>query len=214
MRLKLGGKVHCSDGDARELADVVIDPGTRSVTHLVIEPHDRPDMARLVPVDRARVSNEGDDAIALDCTAAEVDQLESVHTASYLRIGEQPETDPDWQVGIEDITSMPYSGGFGPGGIDAGVGPTDYDPHVTASYDRIPKGEVEIRRGSPVTSAQGDHVGHVDGFQIDDDHRITHFLLEHGHFWGKREVLIPMQAVARIENDEVLLTISKDEVGR
>ncbi len=214
MRLQLGSEIHCSDGDARELADVVIDPATRRVTHLVVQPRDRRDLARLVDVDKARGGEQPDAPIELDCTSAQLDQLDPVHTAKYLRIGEQPDTDPGWDVGIEEITSMPYYGGFGPGGIDAGIGPTDYDPHVTASYDRVPKGEVEIRRGSEVTSSDGERVGHVDGFVIDEGHRITHFLLKHGHLWGKREVLVDVDAVARLENDEVLLTLTKDEVGR
>jgi hypothetical protein len=38
-------------------------------------------------------------------------------------------------------------------------------------------------------------------------------VLEHGHLWGKREVVIPIGAVARVGTDEVVLTLSKDEVG-
>src|SRR5215475_196780 len=110
-------------------------------------------------------------AIELDYTAAEVDRLDRVHGADYLRLGEEPKGDPDWAVGIEEISSMPYGGSIAPGGVDAGTGPTDYDPHIIASYDRIPKGEVEIRRRSAVTSSRGEHLGHVDEFVVDDDHR-------------------------------------------
>jgi hypothetical protein len=79
-------------------------------------------------------------------------------------------------------------------------------------YDRIPIGEVEIRRASSVTSADGHHLGHVDGFILDGE-QITHLVLEHGHLWGRREVVIPALAVARVETDEVVLTLSKDAVG-
>ena len=54
MRLDLGSPVRCTDEAFGELADVVIDPGTRRVTHLVVQPHQRDEQARLVPVDRAR----------------------------------------------------------------------------------------------------------------------------------------------------------------
>lgn len=37
MRLELGGRVDCSDGTFGELADVVIDPTTKRVTHLVVK---------------------------------------------------------------------------------------------------------------------------------------------------------------------------------
>lgn len=213
MRLQLGCRVCTSDGDARELADVVIDPDQRSITHLVVQPKDSPGLARLVPIDKARGGNAGG-SIELDWTADEIDASEAVHTARYVRLGERVKEDPEWGVGIEEVTSMPSYGGFGPGGIDVGSGPTDFDSHVTDSYDRIPKGEVEIRHGSEVTSSKGEHVGHVNGFVTDDQHRITGFVLAHGHLWGKREVLIEIASVARIENDEVVLNVPKDEVGR
>ena len=213
MRLQLGCPVRTSDGDVRELGDVVIDPHQRSITHLVVQPHDSPGLARLVPIDKAR-GGDADGSIELDWTADEIDKSDAVHTARYLRIGEKIEEDPEWGVGIEDVTSMPDYGGFGPGGIDAGTGPTNFDSHVTASYDRVPKGEVEIRHGSEVTSSKGEHVGHVNGFVTDDENRITGFVLAHGHLWGKREILIEIASVARIENDEVVLSVPKDEVGR
>jgi sporulation protein YlmC with PRC-barrel domain len=214
MQLRLGTPVHCSDGGARELNDVIVDPSQRRVTHLVVQPPDRPDLGRLVPVARARGGDRDDPAIQLDCTGSEVDQFEPVHRAMYKRIGEQPDDDPDWGVGIEDVSSLPVDGGFAPGGIAAGVGPIDYDPHVITSYDVVPKGEVEVRRRSAVTSAQGDHLGHVDAFVIDDDRRITNLVLQHGHLWGKREIQVPIEAVQRIDNDKVVLTLSKDELGR
>jgi hypothetical protein len=42
---------------------------------------------------------------------------------------------------------------------------------------------------------------------------ITHFVLERGHLWGKREVTIPIGTVAKVETDVVTLSLSKDEVG-
>ena len=40
MRLELGSRVDCTDESFGKLADVVIDPTSRRVTHLVVE-HDR-----------------------------------------------------------------------------------------------------------------------------------------------------------------------------
>jgi sporulation protein YlmC with PRC-barrel domain len=213
MRLRLGCPVRSSDGDVRELGDVVIDPERRSITHLVVAPAGERGLARLVPIELAH-GGDADGSVELDWTAEEIDRSEAVHTARYLQIGEQIKEDPGWGVGIEEITPMPDFGGFGPGGMNAGAGPTEFDSHVTASYDRVPEGEVEIRHGSEVTSSKGEHVGHVNGFVTDDEHRITDFVLAHGHLWGKREILISIASVARIENDELMLSVPKDEVGR
>jgi sporulation protein YlmC with PRC-barrel domain len=209
VRLDLGSPVHCTDGAFGELADVVIDPTTRRVTHLVVQPRRPSEPARLVPVERARGGEEADATIVLDGSVAEIGRLESVREAAYLRLGEFPVEDPDWQVGIGEMLALPYYQG-----LDAvGAEPVAYDDHVMWKYDRIPKGDVEIRRASAVTSSDGHHLGHVDGFVVDSQDRIGHLVLEHGHLWGKREVVIPIGAVARVQTDAVVLTLSKDEVG-
>ena len=90
---------------------------------------------------------------------------------------------------------------------------TSFDPNVSLFYDRVPKGEVEIRRTSAVISADGHSLGEVDGFVVSADEHITHVVLERGHVWGRKEVTIPIGAVARVESDVVHLALSKDEVG-
>jgi sporulation protein YlmC with PRC-barrel domain len=210
MRLDLGSPVHCSDGAFGELADVVIDPTTRRVSHLVVQSRNAAEPARLVPVALAHsAAGDADKTIVLDCTGAEVGQLESVTESAYLRLEEFPVEDPDWDVGVEEILAMPYYQAF-----DSGGAAVLYEDHVQWTYDRIPKGEVEIRRASPVTSSDEHHLGHVDGFVVDEDDQITHLVLEHGHLWGKREVVIPIGAVATVATDAVVLSLSKDEVGR
>jgi uncharacterized protein YrrD len=213
MRLDLDSPVTCAGEPYGELADVVIDPSTRRVTHLVVEPHDRHHLARLVPVERAQARGAADAPISLDCTIAEVGQLEPVQKSAYLRLGELPVEGEDWDVGIEETFALPPSQSLGVSALGAGVEPLDYDPHATVSYDRVPKGKVEIRRKSAVTSSDGDHLGHVDGFVVDDEHQIAYLVMEHGHLWGKREVAIPTGAIARMETDEVVLSLSRDEAG-
>jgi sporulation protein YlmC with PRC-barrel domain len=208
MRLDLGSTVRCADGDLGELADVVIDPTTRRVSHLVVAPrHQADDRLRLVPVERANASDDADAAITLDCSIADVEKLETLHEVAYLRLGEFPVADPDWDVGVEDMLALPYYQGLE-------AQPMETDPHVTIGYDRIPKGQVEIRRASEVTSADGARLGHVDGFVVDDDDHISHLVLERGHLWGARDVAIPIGAVASVQTDSVELRLSKDEVGR
>jgi uncharacterized protein YrrD len=81
------------------------------------------------------------------------------------------------------------------------------------AYDRVPKGEVEIRRASAVASVDGHDLGQVDGFVVDAEGQITHVVLERGHLWGRREVTIPIGAVATVATDAVTLSLSKEEVG-
>ena len=116
---------------------------------------------------------------------------------------------PDWDVGVEDVLALPYYAGGLPEDGFAG----QYDGHATINYDRVPKGDVEVRRASGVISADDQLLGEVDGFVVDADEHITHFVLERGHLWGRKEVTIPIGAVARVESDKVHIALSKDEVG-
>jgi sporulation protein YlmC with PRC-barrel domain len=210
VRLELGSPVNCTDGPFGELADIVVDPTKRTVTHLVVEPHHDHGQARLAPIELATVQDGRSPALTLRCSIEEADRLDLVQEYAYLRIGEVPDKDPQWDIGVESVLAHPYYGGSA---IGYETVPPDWDPHVSMTYDRIPKGEVEIRRASEVTSADGHHLGRVDGFLVADDDAITHFVLERGHLWGRREVTIPMNAVAHVHTDAVTLTLTKDEVG-
>jgi sporulation protein YlmC with PRC-barrel domain len=206
MRLELGTPVRCTDGTFGKLADVVIDPISRRLTHLVVRPGHEQGQARLVPVELAASGDDGSEVL-LDRTVDEVTKLQPVHEYAYLRLGESPVEDPEWDVGVEDVLALPYyeADPLGPSPI--------FDTNVGMAYDRVPKGEVEIRRASAVASMDGHDLGQVDGFVVDAEGQITHLILERGHLWGKREVTIPIGAVATVETDRVTLSLSKNEVG-
>ena len=138
MRLDLGSPVRCSDGDFGELADVVLEPATKRVTHLVVAPHGRPEDARLVPIALLHPQAAGD-GLQLDGSVAEVEALEALHQTAYLRPGEAPEPGAGWDKGIEEAEVLPFlASDYGL----TGAGPVDTDPHRIVSYDRVPKGDV------------------------------------------------------------------------
>jgi sporulation protein YlmC with PRC-barrel domain len=207
MRLDLGAPVHCSDSELGELADIVIDPTTRRITHLVVEPRQGIYARRLVPIELVRA---GQDApIVLDCSLEQAADLEHAEEMAYLRLGEVPVEDPRWDVTVTEMLALPYYQG-----IDmptAGI--YGYQEGVEVRYERVPKGDVEVRRSSPVRSSDDHHLGHVEALVADDDQHITHLVLEHGHLWGKRDVSIPIGAVVRVDAGAVVLGLSKDEVG-
>jgi sporulation protein YlmC with PRC-barrel domain len=207
IRLELGRPVDCSDGSAGVLGDFVVDPTTKHITHIVVQPPHRHDEARLVPIALVELGGGEVHQIALACTRAELAELAPPQRFAYLQLGDFLVEDPDWDVGVQDVLALPYYEAAGPDGY-AGV----LNPESGVVYDRIPKGEVEIRRASAVVAADGHDLGHVDGFLVEGDH-ITHLVLERGHLWGKREVTIPITSVEKVETDLVTLTLSKDEVG-
>jgi sporulation protein YlmC with PRC-barrel domain len=205
MRLDLGTPVHCSDAEFGKLADIVIDPTTRRVTHLVAAPEHRDEESRLIPIELAR---EDDGCVRLDCTLEQAGEFDRVDEVAYLRLGEFPVEDARWDVGITEMLALPFYDTM----EDPGLAMATYDGGVTVRYDRVPKGEVEIRRSSPVISSDGRQLGHVEGFVVAGEQHVGHIVLEHGHLWGKREVAIPIGAVAEVKTDGVVLSLSHDEV--
>lgn len=84
-------------------------------------------------------------------------------------------------------------------------------PPDAVTVDRVPLGEVEVRRGDRVHATDGP-VGKVQGLVIDPtDHHVTHVLLEEGHVWGKKDVAIPIGAVTSIA-DGIAVGLTKDQL--
>src|ERR1700728_3940838 len=58
VTLVIGAAAVCGDGFPGELKSLVVDPASRAVTHLVIEPERGVGLARLVPLDHADAAAE------------------------------------------------------------------------------------------------------------------------------------------------------------
>jgi sporulation protein YlmC with PRC-barrel domain len=204
---EIGSNVACSDGPCGELRRVVVDPVAVAITHLVVEAKHRQGSGHLVPIDLVA---SADDEIRLRCTTSEFQALDQAEEIQFL-----PGASGPWGYGQDQMLSLPYyglagggmgiGGAGGMGGVGIGAGP---QPVIS---DRVPVGEVEVRRGDHVQATDG-AIGRVQGLAIDPgDHHVTHVLLEEGHLWGKKRVAIPIKAVSRM-GDEVRLNLTKDEV--
>ena len=202
MRIELGSRVHCSDGDAGELADVVLDPASLTVTHLVVRP--RGETERLVPVQL--LSGADRDGVAFRSSRADLAALPSPEAVEFLPVGEFPQGGETWDVGVEDELPIPS-----PTSIELGDFVGDYATQVEVAYDRVPKGTVELRRASLVESADHEIVGTVHALVLDGA-RITHVVLCTGHLWWRREHAVPIGAVARVETDLVATSLSSRDV--
>jgi hypothetical protein len=207
MRLELGTSVRCTDGKLGELADVVIDPAGKRLTHVVVRGHGKLGVARLVPI--ALVQPDGERGVALRCSIDEACALEPVQDFAYLKLDELPPPDPNWDVGIEHVLATPSY----PTSDVANFGYA-YEENVSISYDRVPKGTVEIRRSSTVSCADGEPVAHVVGFAVDSLGQITHLLLTRGHLWRRLEVAVPISAISKVETDSVTLGLTPHELNQ
>ena len=218
MKLIVGTLAESSDGPCGEIADVVVDPVTWRVTHLVVQPHHRHDRSRLVPVEAA-VSTDAHHVV-LSWSTKQVEDAPVVEATDFVSYDTWPQMDGGWDVGVNRVLAWPYypyvglgTAGFGyPYGYGWGRG-WNGPAQVTMTYDRIPEGTIEVRRASEVLSSDGHLVGHVDGFLVDPTAKITHLVLEHGHLWGHREVTVPIVDIERAESDTVRLRVARDVIG-
>ncbi len=199
----IGTEVACTDGVCGTLTRVIVDPVKRTLTYLVVEPQDGPSGARLVPAQYVTVTLPAQTAaITLSCDRARFAGFEHAQTEEFL-----PAEDDEFGFGVDNTLWMPYFplGATMPGaGVPGGT-------TVTVSRDRVPVGEVEIRRGQCVEATDG-QIGKVRGLAVDpSDEQVTHVLLDEGHLWGKKTVAIPIGAVESV-TDGIRLSLAKDEV--
>jgi sporulation protein YlmC with PRC-barrel domain len=201
----IGAEVTCSDGACGEIRRVIVDPAAEAVTHIVVAPGHREGEGRLVPLG---ITDATTGEVRLRCTMAEFENLDRAEETQFIAgTGEVAGYSP------AQVRYLPYYGLGGGMGVSIGMSPAMADSIQprTITRDTVPPGEVEIRRGEPVHATDGD-IGKVQGVVIDRGSRhITHVLLQQGHLWGRKEVAIPISAVAST-SDGIQLTISKQDV--
>jgi hypothetical protein len=208
----IGSNVSCIDGACGNLRRVVIDPVARALTHLVVEPKHGRQRGHLVPVNLAASTADG---IRLACTTAEFEKLDEAEETQFVPGGYS-----QLGYGRDQMLSWPYYGLGGMGafgmaspsrGPGMGTGSAELPSGQVVVNDRVPVGEVEVRRGEHVFATDG-AIGRVRGLVVHPgDHGVTHVLLDEGHLWGQKRVAIPISAVKDVL-DGVRLNLTKDEV--
>jgi len=203
----LGAGASCSDGSCGEVVRTILNPATRTVTHLVIERRHHPASGRLVPVELVET---GAGEIRLRCSLAEFDTLEpaeEIDLVEGIDYGGGYGA-PEAVTGYGDVGGS-MGVGASASGMGIGMGLGHQTPTVTS--DNVPEGESEVVRHEHVHATDGE-IGRLRGFAVDPaDHRVTHVLLREGHLWGRKEVAIPVSAVTSLD-DGIWLNLTKKQV--
>jgi sporulation protein YlmC with PRC-barrel domain len=202
----MGARASCSDGFCGELSRTVLDPVTRTITHLVIEPAHKKEEGRLVPLHLVEAAGG---EIRLRCTLAEFEQLEPSEEVDVAE-------GFDYGGGYGSAASIQGYGNVGSMGVGAsssgmgiGMGLGHRTPTVVSHA--VPLGETEVERHESVHAVDGE-IGRVEGFVVDPaDNKVTHVLLQEGHMWGRKEVAIPVSAIVSVDAG-IRLNITKQQV--
>lgn len=198
--LQFGRPVSCSDGSIGHLSDVVIDPDERRVSHIVVE--DPNGAARLVPAELLVQGWVPGLGVVLSCSSADVWNRATIRSFSYVGLEKFPENDDRSDIGVEDMQVVP---GFG--AAEFGEFGGDLWTSYAVTYDRIPPGSAELRRGSVAVSADKEEIGTVDGFLVAGA-RLTHVVLQQTRPPGVAAV--PIDSVTAIETDRITMALRKD----
>ncbi len=198
----IGADISCTDGACGKISRVIVDPVAEAVTHLVVQPKQLGDPPRLVPVD---LVDDTTGEVRLRCSSSEFGKLDLAEEIRFVS-----GTSGYLSYGPGQVRYWPFYGLLGTG-MAGGPGLALADLAQTVTTDTIPTGEVAVRRGDHVHATDGD-IGRVQGLVINPaDHHVTHVLLEEGHLWGRKEIAIPISAVASTD-DGVRLKIAKQDV--
>ena len=186
---RVGATIQGREGDLGKLDALVIDPTSQRVTGLVVS-HEKLGPRLLVP--ESAVTKATPDAITVDLDEASIHQCD-------------PFDEPNFNAPDED-----YSYGdlvMDPGSYFLEPFASPLDGWALTTHERVPKGEITMRRGAAVHTSDGTKVGHVDEFLVDpDDGHITHVVVREGHI-SRKDVVVPISNATQIDDEDVVLDI-------
>jgi uncharacterized protein YrrD len=197
MDISVDAKVRCTDGDAGHVSCVIINPVTDTITHLVVYDQEFLGVERIIPI--SLVVQSDPDKVLLDC------RREDLHTC-------EPFIGLDYDFLKSETPYIHADAAYWPL-----VEPNDMETYEMAlqmaEYEKVPPGELLVRRGAAVFAQDG-KIGHVHEFVADPTTgHVTHLVLTRGHLWGKHDVIIPLSAIKIYGDERVTLKIDKRAVG-
>ena len=187
MDIPLSVQVHCQDGLCGQSTEVVLDPKTDEVTHLVVKEHRTPHTERLVPI--SLVQDTTPHLILLHCSREKL-----AHLQPFVSMEAYRQRIPNY------LTDL---------GIPVSVPETQWR---TRKHKAIPWGELAVRRHARIEATDG-RVGQLDEFLVEPEtEHVTHLVMREGHLWGEKDVTIPVSEIDRIEETVIHLKLDKQSV--
>lgn len=199
MKLRLGQPVHSTDGPFGVLAEIVVNPAHKKVSHIIVEPALGYYQSRLVPI---WLVEDSDSTITVQLDEAHLRQLQRVGYSDFVRHDGAVEIEGAWDVVAEETVS------FATNNADDDL-PDLID--LTDGYQRIPPGECEIQITSKVISSDGFSVGTVHGFLADDSDKLSAVIVRVGVPGIRHDVLVPFTDIARVLHRRIELEIDQHQ---
>ncbi len=194
--MKLGSSVHCSDGDCGTVTNVVLNPVTKKVSHIVVQGAKLPrNPTRLVPI--SKVESASEKGIFLNCSLNWLGRMPFFEERRYIA---EPACGLRYYYFPHDYLADDYF--------------FDDTLFHAIKVTTVPAGEMVLSVGMEVEATDG-KIGTVDDLVLNSNTgEITHFRMREGHAWGEREVTIPAAAAKSSLGNVIYLKIDKKTVGQ
>lgn len=196
MLLRPGADVLTTDGVAARLTDVIVDPISEHLTHLVVTPPGDHQHARLVPL---WLVNTSDTGLQVELDLRHLRQLQRVLRTDFVR---RPKTAVHGaaEVRFRTILSPPYF-----------VDPES--PIDLRVREGIPIDDCSLRRGDDVVSSNDRLLGQIVAFLVRDEH-IHAMVVRSGLVGFQNNVVVPIDTIAEILDGMVMLDIDRHQFRR
>lgn len=203
MNIPMNVDVYCSDGQCGHSSQVIVDPTTKQVTHLVIKEKRFPHTEYMAPVEQ--IMDSTPDMIKLRCTIAGLATMDPFIHIDTIYTNAEGMGYSARDVGLTGALGMGYA--TWPQ-HDAGERFT-----VTVKTEAVPAGKVALTQGAHIHARDG-QIGRLDGFlTVAATGQITHLLLREGHLWGQTDVTIPAAQIDHLDEENIYLKLDKASIS-
>ena len=184
----LYAKVMCNNGFLGELSSIVIHHQNEHITHLVINDETiSKSQAWLVPIDM--VASSSGKVIQLDLSREDTRRLQPFIREHYI---EREFRGYIYAFNLPILTAPKWL-------------PSETSEENFSQYSLHRTMEIETSDGT---------IGKAGEFFINpQSEQITHIILQRGHFWRQRDVIIPLSLVGHVERKKIHLKIEKEMVN-
>lgn len=210
MKFKFGTDIVNQEGEkVAELYQVVIDPATDEITHLVAKKGFLFPSDKVIPISLIMSSSE--EQIKLYDFEGEFEDLDDFTEVEYVKAESERKISMLDARGMNVAPLLAYP--------PAGHGGFGYVPVInypeqpeTEMAKNIPDSTVDIPENARVIGLNGEHVGNVEEVIFDPtSDKVTHFVISKGLFFTE-DKLIPVSWVKGFDSDKLKLVVNEEIV--
>jgi sporulation protein YlmC with PRC-barrel domain len=180
--IPLKANVRCSDGACGKSTNVIINPVTHKVTHIVVQDKSLPENpTRMVPI--GMVAGTTRTQITLSCTINDVAHMPPFKVTKLFQ-----ESAPGQAWESEAAFTYPVD-------------------EVNIATD-----EIALTSGMEIEASDGKVGKLDELVMDQKNGEITHLLMREGHLWGVKDVTVPISAVDTTDGKTIYLKLDKKAV--